>query len=83
MYKECKAQGKAFELVFVSHDKDADEFAATFGKMPWLALPFTERDLKEKLNLLYKTRGIPSLVLLDEASICSRLLPLLIDFHVP
>jgi nucleoredoxin len=33
--------------------------------MPWLALPFSERDTKSALSKKFKVRGIPSLVFLD------------------
>ena len=38
--------GKCFEIVFVSSDKTAEEFEGYYGEMPWLALPFAERDRK-------------------------------------
>lgn len=34
--------------------------------MPWLAIPFAERDLAARLGDLFGVRGIPTLVLLDE-----------------
>eukprot|EP00961_Rhodomonas_salina_P254156 3434805-Rhodomonas_salina.2 len=46
MYEELKAGGKKFEVIFVSSDKDQDAFDKYFGSMPWLALPFEDRDLK-------------------------------------
>merc|ERR1719498_1816235 len=33
--------------------------------MPWLALPFEKRDIKEALSKKFKVSGIPSLVILD------------------
>ena len=35
-----------FEIVFVSSDKDEDSFDSYFDEMPWLALPFHEREHK-------------------------------------
>merc|ERR1711939_876563 len=37
-----------------------------FGEMPWMALPFDQRDLKEKLSDHFGVQGIPTLVILDE-----------------
>ena len=37
-YKECKEAGKTFEVVFVSSDRNQEEFDGYFGEMPWLAL---------------------------------------------
>eukprot|EP01111_Echinosteliopsis_oligospora_P017956 TRINITY_DN7990_c0_g2_i1.p1 TRINITY_DN7990_c0_g2~~TRINITY_DN7990_c0_g2_i1.p1 ORF type:complete len:102 (-),score=39.26 TRINITY_DN7990_c0_g2_i1:92-397(-) len=34
--------------------------------MPWLALPFSDRDTKARLGDLFDIEGIPTLILLDE-----------------
>merc|ERR1712061_284651 len=54
------------EIVFVSSDRDEGSFKAYFGEMPWLALPFENRSVKEQLSKKFGVRGIPSLVLLDK-----------------
>lgn len=54
-----------FEIVFVSSDKDQAAFDEYWGEMPWLALPFANRDIKAALSAKYKVQGIPSLVVLD------------------
>ncbi|KAL1823923.1 hypothetical protein ACET3Z_010701 [Daucus carota] len=33
--------------------------------MPWVAVPFSDSDARDKLKALFKGRGIPHLVLLD------------------
>ena len=38
--------GAKFEIVFVSSDRDDESFDEYFGEMPWLALPFAERQQK-------------------------------------
>lgn len=63
-YSELKLSEKSFEIVFLSSDKDSDAFKEYFAEMPWLALPFAERDLKTGLSSLFNVNGIPSLVLL-------------------
>ena len=35
-----------FDIVFVSSDKDQKSFDDYFNEMPWLALPYDQRDLK-------------------------------------
>lgn len=65
MYNDVSAKG-GFEVVFVSADKDVDSFNEYFSKMPWVAVPFSESDTRDKLNDLFKVSGIPHLVLLDE-----------------
>jgi len=58
-------QAKGLEVVFVSSDRDEAAFKDYHGEMPWLALPYGERDLKEKLSKKYKVQGIPTVVILD------------------
>jgi nucleoredoxin len=65
-YANIKNNGKPFEIVFVSSDKDEAAFSEYYGEMPWLALPFSDRDRKAELSSKYKVRGIPTLVLIDE-----------------
>lgn len=64
IYKELK-KTKNFELVFVSSDKDENQFNDYFAEMPWLALPYNEREKKGKLSSKFKVNGIPCLVLLN------------------
>jgi len=60
-------KAKGLEVVFVSSDRDEESFKEYFGEMPWLALPYEARDLKNSLSKKYKVRGIPSLVVIDGA----------------
>merc|ERR1712196_295984 len=66
VYNELQGTDKKLEVVFVSSDRDTAAFDEYFGEMPWLALPFAERERKEALSKKYKVRGIPSLVIVDE-----------------
>jgi len=61
--QDLKAKG--MEIVFVSSDKTPDEFKNYYSEMPWLALPYEQRDLKAKLSKKYKVSGIPTFVVLD------------------
>merc|ERR1712187_446624 len=61
--KTFKAKG--FEVVFVSSDKDQTAFEDYYGEMPWTALPYDRRDLKDTLSKKYKVQGIPSFVILN------------------
>lgn len=65
IYEEMKSQGKEIEIVFISSDSDESSFTEYFKEMPWLALPFNERDNQKKLSIKYEIRGIPSLILLN------------------
>lgn len=61
-------KAKGMEIVFVSSDKDQAQFDSYFASMPWLALPYSQRMLKDTLSKKYKVRGIPSFVILDGAN---------------
>jgi nucleoredoxin len=65
-YEEIKAAGLPFEIVFASSDRDEESFNSYFKEHPWLALPFKDRKLKEKLSQRFGVGGIPTLVLLDK-----------------
>jgi len=64
-YKKLVADGKPFELVFASSDKNDAQFKEYFGEMPWLAIPFDDRKRKEALSTHFEVEGIPTLVILD------------------
>jgi len=65
-YKKIVNQEKKnWEVVFCSSDSDENSFKNYYKSMPWKALPFSKRDLKEKLSTKYGVRGIPTLVLLN------------------
>lgn len=65
VYKLLKAAGKEFEVVYVSSDREQDQFDEYYGSMPWRAIPYARRDLKEALSSHFEIEGIPSLVVLD------------------
>jgi nucleoredoxin len=64
-YNKLKAKRQDFELVFVSSDRDQAAFDEYYGSMPWVALPYANRDKKNELSQQFKVRGIPTLVVLD------------------
>ncbi len=64
-YNKLKGENKNFEVVFASSDQDSKSFGEYFKKMPWLAIPFAERQRKELLAKYYKVQGIPTLVIVD------------------
>merc|ERR1712185_371296 len=53
------------EVVFVSSDKDQEQFEDYFKDMPWLALDFEDRKRKAQLSNMFGVRGIPALVIID------------------
>uniref|UniRef100_A0A1X7VIF4 Thioredoxin domain-containing protein n=1 Tax=Amphimedon queenslandica TaxID=400682 RepID=A0A1X7VIF4_AMPQE len=53
------------EIVFVSSDRDETSFNEYFSEMPWLALPYENRDKKTELSKKFKVSGIPTLVFVN------------------
>merc|ERR1712087_760996 len=64
-YNTMTAAGKAFEIVLVSSDRDESAFSEYFGEMPWLAVPYSNREVAGALDKKYKIQGIPAVVILD------------------
>jgi len=56
---------KGLEVIFVSSDRDEESFKEYFDTMPWLALDFADRKLKNKLSNAFGVSGIPALIILD------------------
>lgn len=46
-FNNLRRMGKPFEIVLVSSDRSPDDYKRYLDNMPWLALPFAERRLKE------------------------------------
>eukprot|EP00879_Flechtneria_rotunda_P006558 GHRR01006891.1.p1 GENE.GHRR01006891.1~~GHRR01006891.1.p1 ORF type:complete len:208 (+),score=49.63 GHRR01006891.1:71-625(+) len=64
IYSKLKKDGKEFEVVFVSMDRNQHEFNEYFATMPWLAVPFQDDQLRSVLSRKFKVNGIPHLVVL-------------------
>jgi len=62
--KDLKSKG--LEVVFVSSDKDEEQFKDYFKEMPWLALDFEDRKRKAQLSGMFGVSGIPALVVIDK-----------------
>nr|CAN77321.1 hypothetical protein VITISV_008818 [Vitis vinifera] len=60
-YQKIKTKDEAFEVIFISSDKDQTSFDEFFSGMPWLALPFGDKR-KASLSRTFKVHGIPSLI---------------------
>jgi hypothetical protein len=59
-----KKDNDEFEIILVSRDWDEPSFKDYFEEMPWLALPFSAREVKASVSKKYAVSGIPSLILL-------------------
>jgi nucleoredoxin len=49
-YTKIKAARSDFEIVLCSADRDEDQFKEYLSTLPWLALPFEDRDRARSLN---------------------------------
>ena len=67
-YKTIVAAGKSFEVIFISSDQNESQFKQYYAEMPWMCLPFSAREDKERISNAYGVSGIPCLVLLDGAT---------------
>jgi len=69
-YKNNQAKKKgtdqAFDVVFVSSDRDQKSFDEYFKEMPWKALDYPLRDLKGKLSDACGVQGIPTVAVVDK-----------------
>ncbi|XP_035691951.1 tryparedoxin-like [Branchiostoma floridae] len=72
-YNDFKAKG-TLEIVFVSSDADQGSFDGYFGSMPWLAVPYSDRQKKAELSDKFGVKGIPTLVILkaDSAEVVTK-----------
>lgn len=67
-YDEVNMLGKVFEIIYVSRDKDKEDFEQYIEMMPWYSIPYDDpRILEFKKN--YKIKGIPSLVCLSDTGV--------------
>ncbi|CAK7327373.1 unnamed protein product [Dovyalis caffra] len=62
-YHTIKARDNAFEVIFISSDRDQSTFDEFYSEMPWLALPFGD-GRKQILMRKFKIQGIPAAVVI-------------------
>ncbi|KAI9344260.1 thioredoxin-like-domain-containing protein [Obelidium mucronatum] len=56
------------DIVVISSDREESKHDEYFAKMPFLALPYVDRDRKKALAEKYNVKGIPTLILLSTAT---------------
>lgn len=57
-------EAKGMKIVFVSDDENDQEFDEYFAGMPWLAVPYSSKEIRQELEKCYAVESIPALVLL-------------------
>jgi nucleoredoxin len=65
-YTKLKSAREAddFELIFISSDRDEEQFHSYYNEMSFCALPFKYRDEKKELCNRFEVNGIPKLIML-------------------
>ena len=63
-YEVANKDKKQIEIIFVSADKNEDEFKQYFGTMPWTSIPFGH-DAIDNLNDCYGIQGIPTFLVFN------------------
>ncbi|UJR24714.1 hypothetical protein I4U23_006088 [Adineta vaga] len=77
-YKQIDDEIKTkLEIIFLSFDKDQEDFNEYFNKMPWKALPFVDRDHPKLLGDRFNLDDLPSLIVLSSS------LELITKFGIP
>ena len=56
---------KKMQIIFIASDKSEEAFNNYYSNMPWLALPYKKRDLKNELCEKYNVKTIPKLIFLN------------------
>lgn len=57
-YRQLIGEGKNFEIIFISSDRDEASAAEYFKEMPWIMLSFSERSKKASLSGVFDVQGI-------------------------
>nr|CCA23807.1 nucleoredoxin putative [Albugo laibachii Nc14] len=65
-YTKIRGDHDDFEIIFVSSDREEDQFKLYYEEMPWLALPYSRRGIKSSLCVLFGVKIVPTLVFLNE-----------------
>ena len=64
MYNELKIlRPGSFEVIFISIDRNKEEFQASLRAMPWLAIPYSDT-ARQELTRIFAVKGIPTLLIL-------------------
>ncbi|CAK4620911.1 hypothetical protein LEN26_020711 [Aphanomyces euteiches] len=64
-YEKMQKKGANFEIVLISSDEDEDWFNEHYATLPWLALPYAERDTFQSLVERFQVNDMPTAILLD------------------
>jgi nucleoredoxin len=66
VYLKIKERNPNFEIVFISSDKTIESFNHYLKYMPWVAVPYDQKNIKTKLCNMFEIKTLPQLVLINE-----------------
>ena len=66
LYKEINEKYNDFEIIFVgtNHPTESD-FQMYYNKMEFIAVPFSQKDYRNKIKQKYSIRTLPSLIFIN------------------
>lgn len=53
------------EVIYISRDKNPDQYNEYYSEMPWIALPFEDKARIAAIGNRYQIQQIPALILID------------------
>ena len=65
VYEKINASKKQLEIVYVTFDRDEEEYNEYFATMPFLAIPQSDEERIEKIDERFQIEGIPQLIVMD------------------
>lgn len=65
VYKKLKEMNKSIEIIFISSDKTIESSNRYFNYMPWISIPYTNRNIKQRLCNTFEIKTIPHLIVMD------------------
>ena len=67
VYDKMNRDAKKMEIIFISLDENVENYLEYLKIMPWISLPFTQKQRREKLTSTYRIRGIPTLYVINKS----------------
>lgn len=64
-YNVVNAQGKIFEVIYVSDDREAETMQEYFDEMPWLSIPFSSVERRVTIMKSFNVTMKPALIVCE------------------
>lgn len=64
-YNVVNAQGKIFEVIYVSDDREAEDMQEYFNSMPWLSIPFSSVERRMSIMKSFNVVMKPALIICE------------------